>query len=61
MGWDLMESTIEFIGIVATFLVTIATVLARWGQTNRKLKWWERAARVADLTQIVDSTRRLDD
>jgi len=39
----------------------VGTLVARWSQTNPENPWFVRIARVFDVTQIFDSTRRLDD
>jgi hypothetical protein len=44
-------------GIVAA----IGTLVARWSETNAENPWYVRLARVFDLTQVFDSTRKLDD
>jgi len=51
-------------GIVAAVVAAIAFIgalVARWNETSKDAKWYVRLARVFDLTQIVDPTRRLDD
>lgn len=60
MGGTVM-GTEAIIELVALVLGCLATCFARWRQTNPELTTIDRAARVADLTQIFDSTRRLDD
>ena len=44
-------------GIVAA----VGTLVARWSETNPENPWYVRLARVFDLTQIFDSTRKLID
>ena len=46
---------------VAVIVAAVGTLVARWGETNPDNPWWKRLARVFDLTQIFDSTRKLDD
>lgn len=51
-------------GIAAAVVAVVAfvgTLVARWTQTNPDRPWYVRLSRVVDLTQVVDSTRRLDD
>lgn len=54
----------EVTGIIATVVTGIGllgTFVARWSQTNPDLPWYVRLSRVFDATQVIDSTRRLDD
>lgn len=54
-------STEQIIGMVVGAIGFIATMFARFQQTNPDLSVFVRIARVFDLSQVVDSTRRLDD
>lgn len=47
--------------LIVAVLSFIGAFVARWTQTNPDLPVTVRLARVLDLTQIFDSTRRLDD
>lgn len=49
------------ITVVLSGLALIGSFVARWTQTNSDLPWYVRLSRVFDATQVVDSTRRLDD
>lgn len=54
----------EISGIAAAVVAAVAfvgTMVARWTGTNPENPWYVRLARVFDMTQIIDSTRRLDD
>jgi len=51
----------EWMAIVSGVLAALGTLLARWSETNPDKSWWVRLARVFDLTQVVDSTRKLND
>jgi hypothetical protein len=53
--------TNEIVGLVVAVLGFIGTMVARWNETNPELSTIARVSRVFDLTQVVDSTRRLDD
>lgn len=54
MDQDTITLIVAAIGFIGAFF-------ARWAQTNPELPITVRLARVLDVTQIVDSTRRLDD
>jgi len=52
------ENIIAMVGGIVMF---IGTILARWSETNPKNSIPVRLARVFDITQIIDSTRKLGD
>ena len=53
---------LQSIGVAgAAIVAAIGTLVARWSETNPDNPWYVRLARVFDLTQIFDSTRKLDD
>ncbi len=53
---------LEKIGIaIAAIVAAVATLKARWDKTNPEKSTLGRLAVVFDLTQIFDSTRKLDD
>ncbi len=56
-----MEELKEIAVAVGVVVAAVGTLIARWQETNPDNPWYVRLARVFDLTQIVDSTRKLSD
>ncbi len=56
-----MEQMTEIGAAVAAIVAAVGTLVARWSETNAENPWYVRLARVFDLTQIFDSTRKLSD
>lgn len=56
-----MEQLTEIGIAVSAIVAAIGTLVARWSETNPENPWYVRLARVFDLTQIFDSTRKLSD
>ena len=57
-----MESEISGIATAVVGVVAfVGTLVSRWASTDPSSPWFVRFATVFDITQIVDSTRRLDD
>ncbi len=56
-----MEELKEIAAGVAVVVAAVGTLVARWQETNPKNPWYVRVARVFDITQIFDSTRKLSD
>lgn len=56
-----MEELTSIGAAVAAIVAAIGTLVARWSETNPENQWYVRIAKVFDLTQIFDSTRKLDD
>jgi hypothetical protein len=55
------EELTTIIAAVSAAIAAIGTLIARYQETDSKKPWWKRLAKVLDLTQIVDSTRKLGD
>ena len=55
-----MDEMKEIVAGGAMIAAAIGTLVARWSETDPKNPLWKRLARVFDLTQIFDSTRKLD-
>ena len=55
------EEVTGIIGTVLAGLALIGTFIARWSKTNKENPWWVRLSTVFDATQVIDSTRKLDD
>lgn len=55
------ESMTGIAGAVIAVVAFLGTMIARWSETNPEKPWYVRLSRVFDATQIVDSTRKLDD
>jgi len=51
----------DWMAIVTIVLGVLGTLLARWSETNPDNALWVRVARVFDMTQVIDSTRKLGD
>ena len=53
---------LESIGLaVAAIVASVGTLVARWNETNPERSFFQRLMKVFDMTQIFDSTRKLDD
>lgn len=48
-------------GVIAAVLAAVSTLYARWASIPKDLPMPTRVARMLDLSQVFDSTRRLDD
>ena len=55
------EEVTGIIAAVGAVVAFVGTMVARWSETNPERPWYVRLARVLDLSQVIDSTRRLDD
>lgn len=56
-----MSELVEAYGGVLVVIGAIGALLARWNETNKDNPWYVRIMKVLDVTQIFDSTRKLDD
>ena len=55
-------SSIEgMVGAGVAVAMFIATLISRWSKTNPENPWYVRLSTVLDATQIIDSTRKLDE
>ena len=53
---------VQSIGVsIAAIVAAVGTLIARWSETNPDNKWFVRLAKVFDLSQVFDSTRKLND
>jgi hypothetical protein len=56
-----MEQVESIVIAVGAIVAAIGTLVARWQATNPENSTIKRLATVFDLTQIFDSTRKIDD
>jgi hypothetical protein len=55
------EELTTIVAAVSAAVAAIGTLIARYQETDPKKPWWRRLAKVLDLTQVIDSTRKLGD
>ena len=56
-----MSELFDAYGGVLVVIGAIGALIARWNETNKDNPWHVRLFKVLDLTQIFDSTRKLDE
>jgi hypothetical protein len=56
-----MEELDSIVVAVTAIVAAVGTLVARWNETDPNKGFFARLAKVLDLSQVFDSTRKLDD
>lgn len=56
-----MEEIQNIVLAVGAVVAAVGTLVTRYKATNTDKSWFERLMTTVDITQIFDSTRKLDD